>query len=354
MKIYDILKEQEVGAFWITNHYNKRYFTGFSGSTSEVIVTQDKIIFITDGRYKTQIKTEITSPEIETIIIESNMGYGKAVEDVLSQYDRIAFETSAMTVNQFQTMSKKFADKEIVEFNNVVEKLRECKSEDEIQIIKEAVAITDAAYTYVKENAKVGMTELEVKLLAENYHILHGAEAQSFSAIVAAGANGALPHASATDYVIQDGDMVTLDFGCQYKGYCSDMTRSFVMGGEPTEPEIIKIHDIITKTMLMQIDAVKAGVKCKDVDKVGRDYITEMGYGDKFIHGTGHGVGLEVHEAPTVSFMSEQVLEEGMIITIEPGIYVEGLGGIRVEQDLVVRKDGCEVLNQSAITWDIN
>lgn len=352
MKIYDILKEQNVGAFWITNHYNKRFFTGFSGSTSEVIVTQDKIHFITDGRYKTQVKSEITNSEIETTIIESNMGYAIAVEDILSKYDRIAFETSTMTANQFKQMTEKFSGKEIIELNGVVEGLRECKNEDEINIIKEAVALTDDAYAYVIENIKPGMTELEVKLMAENYHILHGAEAQSFSAIVAAGANGALPHASATNYVIEEGDMITLDFGCQHKGYCSDMTRSFVIG-EPKEAEMIKIHDIVKKAMLMQIEAVKAGMKCKDVDKIGRDYIAEMGYGDKFIHGTGHGVGLEVHEAPTVSFMSEQILEEGMIITIEPGIYVEGLGGVRIEQDLVVRKDGAEVLNQSPINWDV-
>ncbi len=353
MKIYDILKEQEVGAFWITNHYNKRYFTGFSGTTSEVIITQNKIYFITDGRYKTQVKTEITNPEIETIIIESNMGYVKTVLEILNQFERIAFETSAMTVAKFNAMKAELANKEIVEFDGVVEKLRECKTESEIEIIKEAVALTDAAFSHVIANAKPGMSELELKLMAENYHILHGAEAQSFSAIVAAGANGALPHASATDYVIKEGDMITLDFGCQYKGYCSDMTRSFVLG-EPTEPEIIKIHEIVKTAMLMQIDVVKAGVKCKDVDKVGRDYIAQMGYGDKFIHGTGHGVGLEVHEAPTVSYMSEQVLEPGMIITIEPGIYVEGLGGVRVEQDLVVRENGCEVLNKSIINWKIN
>lgn len=352
MKIYDILKEKNVDALWITNHYNKRYFSGFSGSTSEVIVTTEKVYFITDGRYKTQVKSEIPS-DVEVIIIESNMGYVDQVVEMLSQYKRVAFESSTLTVDRYNMMKEKLAGVEVVDFSNVVEKLRECKTEAEIAIIKEAVKLTDQAFTYVCENIKPGMTEMEVKLMAENQHMLLGAEAQSFSAIVAAGENGALPHASATDRVINDGDMVTLDFGCQYKGYCSDMTRSFVVGNKPNNEEIIKIHQIVKDAMTAQINAVKAGKTCFEIDKIGRDMITEAGYGDKFIHGTGHGVGLEVHEAPVVTFMSKQVLEPGMIITIEPGIYVEGLGGVRIEQDLVVTETGCEVLNKSNTDWKI-
>ncbi len=353
MKIFDILKEQNVGAFWVTNHDNKRYFSNFSGTTSEVVITQDKVYFITDGRYATQVKSEVNE-NCEIIIIESNMGYVDKVVELLSQHERVAFETSTLTVERYNNMKAKVENCEIIDFANVVEKLRLVKTEAEIDLIKKAVEITDKAYSYVIENVKPGMTEMEVKLMAENQHMLLGAESQSFSAIVAAGVNGAKPHANASDYVIQDGDMVTLDFGCFYKGYCSDMTRSFVVGETPNNEEIVKIHELIQKTMNTQIEHVKAGKTCFEIDKIGRDMIAEAGYDGKFIHGTGHGIGLEIHEAPTVTYMSDQVLEPGMTITIEPGIYIEGLGGIRIEQDVVVRENGCEVLNKSMIDWKIN
>ncbi len=353
MKVFEVLKEQNVGAFWVTNHDNKRYFSNFSGTTSEVVVTQDKVYFITDGRYATQVKSEVNE-NCEIIIIESNMGYVDKVVELLSAHDRVAFETSTLTVERYAAMKAKMGDVEVVDFANVVEKLRLCKTEEEIDLIKKAVAITDAAYAHVIANVKPGMTEMEVKLMAENQHMLLGAESQSFSAIVAAAENGAKPHANASDYVIQEGDMVTLDFGCFYKGYCSDMTRSFVVGETPNNEEIVKIHELIQKTMNTQIEHVKAGMTCFEIDKIGRDMIAEAGYEGKFIHGTGHGIGLEIHEAPTVTYLSDQVLEPGMTITIEPGIYVEGLGGIRIEQDVVVRENGCEVLNQSPIGWKIN
>lgn len=353
MKIFEILKEKNVGAFWVTNHDNKRYFSNFSGTTSEVVVTQDKVYFITDGRYKTQVKTEVNK-NCEIVIIESNMGYVDKVVELLSEHQRVAFETSTLTVERYNAMKAKVNDLEIVDFSNVIEGLRLCKTEAEIDLIKQAVAITDQAFSYVCANVKPGMTEMEVKLMAENQHMLLGAESQSFSAIVAAGVNGAKPHANASDYVIQDGDMLTLDFGCFYKGYCSDMTRSFVVGTKPNNEEIVQIHELIQKVMNTQISHVKAGKTCFEIDKIGRDMIDEAGYAGKFIHGTGHGIGLEIHEAPTVTFMSDQVLEAGMVITIEPGIYIEGLGGIRIEQDVVVKEDGYEVLNKSSIDWKIN
>ncbi len=353
MKIFDKLKAENIGAFWVTNHDNKRYFSNFSGSTSEVVVTQDKVYFITDGRYATQVKSEVNE-NCEIIIIESNMGYVDKVVELLSNHERVAFETSTLTVDRFNTMKEKVPNCEVVNFSGVIENLRLCKTESEIDLIKKAVAITDQAFSHVIANVKPGMTEIEVKLMAENQHMLLGAETQSFSAIVAAGVNGAKPHANASDYVIQDGDMVTLDFGCFYKGYCSDMTRSFVVGATPNNEEIVKIHELIQKVMNTQISHVKAGMTCFEIDKIGRDMIAEAGYEGKFIHGTGHGIGLEIHEAPTVTYMSDQVLEPGMTITIEPGIYVEGLGGIRIEQDVVVRENGCEVLNKSMIDWKIN
>lgn len=352
MNTKQMLETNKIDALWVTNHYNKRYFSEFSGSTSEVIIANDKNYFITDGRYMTKVADEIDHDKFEVIIIESNMGYIDEVVRILGNYNVIGFESSTMTVDKFEAMSALLPDKEIVKVSGAIEEMRLCKNDDEVAKIKKAVEITDKVFDYVCENIKVGMSEIEVKLMIENQHILLGAEAQSFEAIVASGTNGALPHAVPSTKLIEEGDMVTIDFGCQVDGYCSDMTRSFVMGA-PRDEEMVKIHDIVNEAAQMQIAAVKAGKTCFEIDKIGRDYIAEQGYGDKFIHGTGHGVGLEVHEAPVVTYLSKEVLAPGHIITIEPGIYVEGLGGVRIEFDLLVTEDGHEVLNQSPYNWDI-
>ncbi len=345
MNFNKILEANNVDAIWVTNTLNKRYITEFTGSTCEVIIIKDEVLFFTDGRYTTQIKTQL-DPTIKAEIITSAGGYFAKVLSVLSKYNNIGIEGQHLSVKQYNTLVKELPNANIKPLDRVFENLRICKTKKEIELTKKAVAITDKVFSYVIENIKPGMSEMEVKLMVEAQHFLNGAEALSFDPIVAAGKNAAKPHASPSDYIIQDGDILTIDNGCSYQGYASDMTRTFFVG-KPKSEELVKIHQIVLDTMQMQIKAIGPGVACSEIDKIGRDYITAQGYGPLFMHGTGHGTGLDVHEDPYVNQSSKDILKPGMIITIEPGIYIEGLGGVRIEQDVVVTEDGYDELNQS-------
>ena len=350
MNYNNLLIENKVDAIWVTEEKNKRYLTNFSGSTCEVIIKKDKVIFITDGRYKTQIKSEL-KPGLEVIIITSTRGYFQAVKEVLEDCKTIGVEGNHLSVIAFNNL-KKDLNSEVIALNSVFEKLRMVKSEEEINKIKEAVKITDETFSEIVEFVKPGMTEIEVKVFIEGRQILKGASGQSFDPIVSANTQSALPHADPTNNVINEGDILTVDFGCVYDGYCSDMTRTFFVG-KPREEKLIEIHNIVNETMNMQIKMIKPGIKCNEVDKLGRDYITSKGYGEYFIHGTGHSFGMDIHEAPYLNQSDTTILEEGMIVTVEPGIYIEGLGGVRIEQDVVVTKDGYEVLNKSSIDYNV-
>ncbi len=351
MNYNEILTRNNVDAIWVSSRENKKYLTGFMGSDCEVILSKDKILFITDGRYKTAVKTGLKEG-VTVQIIESNGGYKQAVYDALVGFNNIGIEGIHLSVARFNDLKSNFQDVNIVVLAEEFEMLRLVKNEYEIQKTKEAIAITDTVFEYVVENIKPGMTEVEVKLMIENQHILNGAQAQSFDPIVASGTNSAKPHAHPTDKIIEDGDIVTLDFGCFKDGYCSDMTRTFFVGDNVNE-ELKKIHQIVLDTMNLQIKHVKNGVACKEIDRIGREFLKAAGYEEYFIHGTGHGIGLEIHEGPYLNKVSESILQTGMLITIEPGIYIEGLGGVRIEQDVLVLEDGYEILNKSNTSCEV-
>lgn len=346
MNFKEILKEKQVDAFYLTNDYNKRYLTNFSGSTSEVIIYPDKIQLITDGRYKTQVKNELYK-EIEVVILETGVTYNETLNQELNKHNvkRLLVESEAITLDKATELQKNY---EIVAQKQLIEAKRLIKTDQEVDKIKKAVAITDKAFSYIVQEIKVGMTEVEVKSLLEKKQLELGASGTSFDTIVAFGENAAKPHAQAGTKKLESGEIVTIDFGCYYQGYCSDMTRTFFVG-ENANQELLKIHDIVHEAMELQIKSIKAGIKINEIDKIGRDYITKAGYGEFFMHGTGHGIGLEVHEAPIVGSKNQEELQAGMVITIEPGIYLENLGGCRLENDILVLENGYEVLNKSEI-----
>jgi Xaa-Pro aminopeptidase len=351
MRYNEILTRNKVDAIWVSSRENKKYLTGFMGSDCEVVLSQDKILFITDGRYKTAVKTGLKDG-VTVEIIESNGGYKQAVYNALEGFNNIGIEGTHLSIARFNDLKNNFSKANIVVLEDEFEALRLVKNDYEIQKTKEAIAITDKVFDYVVQNIKPGMTEVEVKLMIENQHILNGAQSQSFDPIVASGTNSAKPHAHPTDKVIENGDIVTLDFGCFKDGYCSDMTRTFFVG-EGANEELKKIHQVVLDTMNLQIKHVKNGVSCKEIDRIGREYLNQAGYEEYFIHGTGHGIGLEIHEGPYLNKVSESILQTGMLITIEPGIYIEGLGGVRIEQDVLVLENGYEILNNSNTSCDV-
>ncbi len=344
MKYNELLTKYEVEAFWISSPYNKRYLSNFSGTTCEVVIVKDKVIFITDGRYETQVKTEVKSCEIR--IAKSSVSYKSALQEIFRDVTKVGFEANHVTISELEGMKKLCPENTFIAIENAFETIRRNKTEDEIAKIKAAVEITDKVFSYVCENIKPGMTEKEVQVMADGQHILLGADKASFDTILVSGVNGAKPHGHASDKVIESGDMVTLDFGCYKDGYVSDMTRSFFVG-EVGDAKLVEIHDLVNKAAAAQIKAVKPGVSNIAIDKIARDIFAEAGMDEYFIHGTGHGIGLEIHEDPYVNKTDKSILEVGHAITIEPGLYIEGLGGVRIEQDVIVTEDGCIELNQS-------
>lgn len=342
VKLRAQLASEQLEALIVTDLHNLRYLTNFTGSTAVAIVTADEAVFMTDFRYTQQATEQVTDftvhqvsrtlfDEVNTYLKEKNI-------------QKVGIEANEMTVATYLHLQTLF-DAEIVPTYNMVETLRQYKTEEEIAIIKEACVITDEAFDHILTFVKPGVTEIQVANELERFLKAKGASAMSFDTIVASGVRSAMPHGVASDKVIEDGDIVTIDFGCYYKGYSSDMTRTFAVGS--IDPKLEEIYNIVWQAHELVNQQAKAGMTGAQIDAIARDYIRSKGYGDYFGHSLGHGLGLNVHEMPGVSSRNEMPIEENMVITNEPGIYIDGLGGVRIENDLVVRKDGVESLNTS-------
>ena len=329
------VQEANIDALLITNMYNVRYLANFTGSTGLIVVTRDNAYFVTDFRY-----TEQAAEQAKGFTIVQNEGliYNEVAEIVKAdKIEKIGFEEENITFATYQNINE-LIPCELVPTSGIVEKLREVKSEEEIEILQQAVNIAEKAYNYILGFIKPGMTEIEVANELDFYMRNLGATGVSFDTIVASGVRSAMPHGVASDKVIEEGDMVTIDFGCYYKGYASDMTRTFAVG-DPGE-KLKEIYAIVQEANRRVTEQAKAGMTGAELDAIARDYITEKGYGPQFGHTTGHGLGLEVHEAPSISFRNKEKLVENNVVTNEPGIYIAGLGGVRIEDDLVIKEDG--------------
>ena len=340
-KIKNQFKERGIDSFLVKNLPNIRYLSGFSGSAANLVITADKNYFISDFRYKTQSK----SREFEIIIyIQNSMTF---LKDIIIELGlkSTGFESDFVTYNDAENLRKEFPEVEFVPVNNMFEKITTVKNENEIELTKKAVEITDRTFTELLNLIKPGLTEREVSAKISYFQKMFGADGDSFDAIVASGERSAFPHARPTDRKIGNNELLTLDFGCTVKGMKSDMTRTIGIG--KVSDECRKIYDIVKEAQQRALDKVKAGITGKELDAYARDFITDKGYGDNFGHGLGHGLGYDIHEKPSVNQRSEFVLEENNIITIEPGIYIEGAGGVRIEDDVIVKTDGCVVLNNS-------
>lgn len=337
-------QDSGIDAFLIRKLPNIRYLSGFSGSAGVALITRGKNFFVTDFRYKTQSAQEVSTDFEVMIHTQNSLSFlGDLIDSC--KLKRIGFEADFMTYAEVISLMKEFNQCEFVPLENFAESVTVRKNEQEIDLTKKAVEITDRVFEELLKIIKPGMTEREVAAHISFLHKSYGADGDSFDAIVAAGDHSAFPHARPTDRKINSGELLKLDFGCTYKGMKSDMTRTVAIGH--VSDECRKIYEIVQEAQSRALGSVRAGINARDVDAVARDYIREMGYGRNFGHGLGHGLGYDIHEKPALNERANYVLEVNNIITIEPGIYVEGLGGVRIEDDVVVTKDGCEILNRS-------
>ena len=341
-KLRSALEEHQIDALLITSGHNRRYITDFTGTAGVAIVSKDQAVFITDFRYTEQAAKQIQNFEIvqhtKTMLEEVSVQLEKM------NVKKVGFEKDDMSYAMYESY-KKAVNTELVPVSGLIEKIRLIKTPQEITIIKAAADIAEAAFEHILTFIAPGKTELEVSNELEFFMRKQGASSSSFDIIVASGLRSALPHGVATDKVIEKGDFVTLDFGALYNGYVSDVTRTVAIG-EPSD-QLKEIYQIVLDSQMLALEKIKPGMTGIEADAVARDYIKSKGYGEAFGHSLGHGIGLEVHEGPGLSFRSEVVLEEGMVITIEPGIYLPGVGGVRIEDDSVMTATGNSKLTHS-------
>ena len=349
-KIYDrrqknlkkVLEQNGLDGFLITNLTNIRYISGFTGSAASCLVTPKGQYFITDGRYIEQSKSQVKGFD-RFIGMDSHL---KQIKDNNLNPDglKIAFEGDHMSYSLYENMKEIFPNTNWNSTSMILEDLASVKDDFELDCIRTAVEVTDVVYKEILPMLRPGYTEKQVaNTMVSKYR--EYAEGEAYSPIVATGPNGALPHAIPTDREFQNGDFVVIDAAAKYAGYHADMTRTPVIG-EATEKHR-EVYSIVKEAQQRGCDIAKAGVSCKSVDSATRDYIKEMGYGEYYTHGTGHGLGLEIHTSPRFSPQSKQILEANNVMTIEPGIYLAGWGGVRIEDDVIIGDDGCEILNQT-------
>lgn len=341
-KIREELEAAGIDALLVTSPYNRRYLTNFTGSAGIALITQSKAFFITDFRYTEQAAKQVEGYEI----IQYSRGMITEVADQVKALGikKIGLEQDHLSYSTWKDYEGAIAA-ELVPISNLVEKMRLIKTPEEVAIIKEAADIADLAFKHILDYIKPGLTELEVANELEFFMRKCGATSSSFDTIVASGWRSALPHGVASDKVIEKGDFVTLDYGALHNGYVSDITRTIAVG-KPSE-QLKEIYDITLEAQLRAMEQIKPGITGIEADAFARDYITAKGYGDYFGHSLGHGIGLEVHEGPGLSIRSEQKLEPGMVVTVEPGIYIPKLGGVRIEDDVLITETGNEALTHS-------
>lgn len=332
-------------AIIISSPENRLYFTGFPSSDGFLVVAKQEAVFFTDSRYieaaknaengfRAELLTRV-SKEILQFLQEKNIS-------------RVLLERERLTVSEFESFKsilKPIKASSSKKLENKINSLRGVKTKEEIKNIKKAQRIAEDAFNHILTFIKPGATEKEIALELDFYMLSHGAEAVSFETIAVAGKKTSMPHGVPDENVIKDGDFVTLDFGAVVNGYHSDMTRTVGVGN--ISPEQKKIYEIVLQAQLKSLEVLKCGVSCKDADSAARDVITNAGYGEYFGHGTGHGVGVEIHEGPSLSPRSESILKVNNIVTVEPGIYIPGKFGVRIEDMARITRSGCENLTKS-------
>lgn len=324
-------------AVLISSEVNRLYFTGFPASDGFLVITKNDTVFFTDSRYIEAAENKVKVCRCEQFL---------SVTDTLEPYFRkngikkLYTESDNMTVTMLKRLKKLLPGCTVtadIRVENIIGDLRSIKSEKEIENIVKAQSIAEEAFAYILNFIKPGKTEKEISLALDYYMLSHGAEGLSFETIAVSGKNSSLPHGVPGDKIIEKGDFITIDYGAIYRGYHSDMTRTVIVGKPTAEQK--KVYETVLEAQKASLSVIKEGITGFEGDKAARDVIERAGYGKFFGHGTGHGVGVEIHELPNVSPRSQAILKSGNIVTVEPGIYLPGQFGVRIEDMVLVEKN---------------
>lgn len=330
----------------VTSDVNRRYFTGMKSSAGTVVAFRDKAYLIIDFRYIEKARVVVTSAEV----IEQKKLYHQLSELIHSHSARnIAVESQTMTINQLNTLKKFMKDIEFIEtdvLSNAINSLRMSKDLSEIECIRKAQEIAETAFDGILDFIKEGVTEREIAMELERIMMINGSEGVSFETIVLSGENTSMPHGVPSDKKVKKGEFILMDYGAVYNGYHSDMTRTVCLG-EPSD-EMRKVYDIVLEAQTAAINAAHSGMTGQELDLIARSVIDDAGYGEYFGHSLGHGVGLEIHEKPNASQSYNHILNENAVVTIEPGIYIAGKFGVRIEDFVILHENKCVNITKSA------
>lgn len=347
-RIEQFLEQEQLDAVLVSNRYNVRYLSHFTGDTAYLYISKKRRVLMTDSRYTTWARGEVKGFEVFEVNRETS--YEKKLARLMEEEKiaSIGFENEKMIysdVIKFQNQSKNVRGLNWIPLDKRLDALRQIKDAKELECIAKAESIGDSAFSHIIRELNVGMTEQEAAWEIEAAMRRNGAEGLSFETIAVFGDRTAMPHAVPSKRKLEKGDLVVMDFGCIYQGYCSDMTRTVVMG-QASMPQK-KMYNIVLEAQLQALSAIRGGICACEVDRVARRIIEDAGYGQYFGHGLGHSVGLYIHESPSLAPKDKTVLQENMLETVEPGIYVPDFGGVRIEDLVVVKGNGCENLTHS-------
>lgn len=331
----------------VSNPINIKYLTNIDAE-GELLITRRENIFLTDGRYVEAVNSALTI-DSEIIVWDKRGMIREDYENYFLFCEKVGFEESYVTYEKYKQIMQLYKINELVETEGIIEKQRRIKDEEEITNIKKACEITDQCFTFLKNYIKIGMTEREIAYRIEEFFIKNGAEGLAFNPIVASGTNSSMPHSIVSDKKIEEGDILLIDLGCKYKGYCSDMTRTIFVG--KVDDTIKNIYDMVLGVQEQAISQMKDGANIKNITKVAEQELKINRF--DLIHALGHGVGLDIHEAPVLTSKYDNLLKENMVIAIEPGVYVPKSFGIRIEDTVLITKNGCINLTNSEKNYTI-
>lgn len=344
-----LLNKEKLDALLITSNENRFWYSGFSSTAGFILVTKTKAFFILDNRYFEAANKPAACKNINEFILLSSVY--EQINDLIKKENIkiLGLEKEYITYQNFDIFTEKLTTS-LKPVN--VQHLRMIKDISEIRKIKKAAQIGDRVFNKLLKKINLSkvkkgkVSERDIEQIIVNLMLKYGAMKPSFDTIVASGARSSMPHAKVSNKKIAENEIITCDFGVIYEGFCSDMTRTFVVGKE-VDKKLQEIYNIVYEAQQKGIEAIKPGVKCSDIDNICRKYIEEKGYGEYFVHGTGHGVGIEIHEDPYINNKDNTLLAAGMVVTVEPGIYIPEFGGVRIEDDILVTKNGYKVLTSS-------
>jgi Xaa-Pro aminopeptidase len=343
-KVCEKLAQENLDAFLVTTVSNVRYLSGYTGSNGLLVITPKESVFLTDFRYKDQSRKEVKGSKV--IIGERDL-YDDLprLKSLKSQRIKLGFEAANLNFKTYKRLKAILPTALLIPTDDLVESILVRKDEEEIKQISLACRVADSVFAQILNLIQPGISEVDLGAELEYMIKKSGADGPAFETIVASGKRSSMPHARASKKIIKNGDPITLDFGAMVNGYVSDITRTVFVGKAPSRFK--KVYDIVLRAQTKAIKSARPGLKGAELDKVARDVINKAGYGKYFGHGLGHGIGLLVHDYPKVSSKSKEVLKPNMVVTIEPGIYIPNWGGVRIEDDVLITRNGCKVLTRS-------